>query len=77
MEYQKPTLQNIVFFIFLFVTCVLGSIGIFIFGVGMETGNRIVSDVMTLLVANAGWVFGLFGLFNVMIWLIYRKGRRQ
>lgn len=74
---QKPTLANSIFFTILFISCLLGSIGIFIVAVGIETGNRIVVDTMTKLIANAGWVIALFGIFNVCVWLVYRKGLKR
>ena len=72
----KPLKQNIVLFTVLFVSCIIGSIAIFLFGVGMETGNPIVRNVMKVLVANVFWVLAGFVLFNALMFWIYRLGKR-
>ena len=69
--------RHFVFFSILFVACILGSIAIFVFAVGMETGNNIVNDTMTMLIRNSIWVLLLFGTFNACVWLIYRQQRRK
>ena len=69
--------QNIVLFTVLFVSCIVGSIAIFLFGVGMETGNPIVRNVMTVLVENVFLVLAVFVLFNVLMFWLYRLGRQK
>ena len=73
----KPLKQNIVFFTVLFASCIIGSIAIFLFGVGMETGNPIVRNCMKVLVENVFWVMAGFVLFNALIFWIYRLGKRR
>lgn len=69
--------HRIIFFTILFTACVLGSIGIFIFAVGLETGNRIVSFTMRSLLENATAVFVLFGIFNALVFWIYMKNKKK
>ena len=69
--------RHIVFFTVLFTACILGSIGIFIFAVGLETGNRIVNFTMKTLIENATVVLLLFSLFNVVVFWVYLKGRKH
>lgn len=69
--------NRIIFFTVLFTACVLGSVGIFIFAVGLETGNRIVSFTMQTLLENATVVFVLFGIFNTIVFWIYMKNRKK
>src|SRR5690242_4813612 len=69
--------QNIVFFTILFAACILGSIGIFIFAVGLETGNRIVNFTMQTLIENAMVILALFGIFNALVFWIYLKNKKK
>ena len=68
---------NFIFFTALFSACIIGSIAIFLFGVGMETGDPIVRHVMEVLVANALLVIITFVLFNALMFWIYRLGKRK
>jgi hypothetical protein len=74
---EKSPQQNVVFFTILFTACILGSIGIFIFAVGLETGNRIVNFTMKSLIEHAAIVLTLFGLFNVVVFLVYLKHKKK
>jgi hypothetical protein len=74
---EKSPKQNAVFFAILFTACILGSIGIFIFAVGLETGNRIVNFTMKTLIENAAIVFILFGIFNLIVFGIYVKSKKK
>jgi hypothetical protein len=74
---EKSPKQNVVFFSILFAACILGSIGIFIFAVGLETGNRIVNFTMTTLIENAAAILVLFGLFNAFVLGIYLKNKKK
>ena len=74
---EKSPKQNIAFFTILFAACILGSIGIFIFAVGLETGNRIVNFTMKTLIENAMIVFILFGLFNAVVVWVYMKNKKK
>ena len=67
----------IVFFTILFTACILGSIGIFIFAVGLETGNRIVNFTMRALIENAAMVFVLFGIFNALVLWVYASNKKK
>ncbi len=69
---QNP-IRHLITFSVMFIACLLGSAAIFIMAVGLETGNPIINNVMRLLIDNAIWVFGAFGIVNLMIWLIYQK----
>ncbi|MBI3601975.1 MAG: hypothetical protein HY209_03685 [Candidatus Omnitrophica bacterium] len=66
-----------IFFTILFAACILGSIGIFIFAVGLETGNRIVNFTMKALIEHATAVLVLFGIFNIIVFCIYVKVRKN
>ena len=74
---SKPLKQNIVCFSVLFVSCIVGSIAIFLFGVGMETGNPIVRSVMKVLVENVFLVLAAFVFFNALMFWVYRLGKRK
>lgn len=74
---EKSPKQNIVFFTILFTACILGSIGIFIFAVGLETGNKIVNFTMKTLIENAAIVFILFGVFNAIVFWIYMSNKKK
>ena len=73
----KSTAHNFVAFMIMFASCIIGSIAIFCFAIGMETGNRIVTSMMAALVEHAAYVIGLFILFNIVIIGMYwkRKGK--
>ena len=68
---QSNRTKDLFFFIFLFVLCLLGSIGIFFVAVGLENGNRIVEGAMKALLAHALWIFALFILLNIALVLLY------
>ena len=74
---EKTPKQNVVFFTILFTACILGSIGIFIFAVGLETGNRIVNFTMKTLIENVMIILVLFGTFNAVILGIYLKNKKK
>ena len=76
----KPTSnkQNTVFFTVLFTACIAGSIAIFLFGVGMETGDPIVRNVMKVLLKNTFLVMVAFVLFNAAIlWTYWLRKQRS
>lgn len=68
---------DILFFLSMFVACVGGSIGIFVFAVGLEIAHPIVEDMMKALLEHAGIILGLFVLFNLVIYAIWAKWIRQ
>ena len=74
---EKSPKQNVVFFTILFAACILGSVGIFIFAVGLETGNRIVNFTMKSLIENALVVFILLGIFNAIVFWVYLKYKKK
>ena len=69
--------RDLIFFTVLFLACIIGSIAIFLFGVGMETGDPIVRNVMKVLVANSFWVFVAFMLFNAAVFGTYRLRKKD
>jgi hypothetical protein len=73
--YKKVTVQEIWFFVFLFVLCAAGSVGIFLFAVGMENGNRIVRAFMQSLLNNAVGIVVTLILFNIFLALYYSRKR--
>ena len=78
MNSPKPkNLKDIIFFAAMFVLCILGSIGIFIFAVGIESGNRIIVGAMQSLLDNFYLVFFSLLFFNVVIFYIYKQNRSQ
>jgi hypothetical protein len=74
---EKTSKQNVVFFAILFTACILGSIGIFVFAVGLETGNRIVNFTMKTLIENVVVILILFGIFNAIIFWIYMTHKKK
>jgi hypothetical protein len=76
---SRPPAHNLLMFIIMFSLCIIGSIGIFVFAVGMETGDKIVESMMTSLIEHAAYVIGLFVLFNLLILGMYwkRKGTKS
>ena len=74
---EKSPQQNVVFFSILFAACILGSIGIFIFAVGLETGNRIVNFTMKTLLENALVILVLLGLFNAFVLGMYFQNKKK
>jgi hypothetical protein len=69
--------NRVIFFTILFAACILGSIGIFMFAVGLETGNRIVTFTMRSLIENASVIFILFGVFNAFVFWFYLKNKQK
>lgn len=66
-----------VFCTFLFITCLVGSIAIFVFAVGLETADPIINHVMTVLIENAVLVVAAFGLFNsFLLWSYFRNKKK-
>jgi hypothetical protein len=74
-QYKKVTPREIVFFAFLLILCVAGSVGIFWFAVGVESGNRIMEGFMRSLLDNAVGIVGILLLFNIFLVLYYSKKR--
>ena len=74
MNQPKPkNIGDLIFFIFLFATCIAGSVGIFLFAVGMESGHPIVVGAMKALLDNFYLVFFSLLFFNVVIFYIYKQ----
>ena len=69
---QRQRVSDFLFFLFLFVACLLGSFGILIFAVGLETGNKIIQTVMQSLLDQASVVIILFLVFNLIIVGFYK-----
>ena len=69
--------RHLVFFTILFAACILGSMGIFIFAVGLETGNRVVNFTMKTLIENATVILLLFGLFNLIVFWVYLTHKKK
>ena len=72
---KTKTFKDFIFFLTLFVVCIVGSIGIFIFAVGLESGNAIVVGAMKALLDNFYLIFFSLLLFNLFIFLIYKRKR--
>lgn len=74
---DKSPQQHAVFFTILFTACIVGSIAIFLFAVGLETGNRIVNFTMRTLLENSLIVVGLVIVFNAAVFLVYLKNKKK
>lgn len=74
---DKSPQQHAVFFTILFTACMVGSVGIFFFAVGLETGNRVVNFAMRTLLENAMIVVGLVAVFNVAVFMVYLKNKKK
>ena len=75
MPYKKITSKDAVFFILLFILCVVGSIGIFWFAVGIENGNVIMKNFLRSLLDNAVGIVAALLLFNVFLVFYYSRKR--
>ena len=73
--YKKFTTKDAIFFAFLFVVCVAGSIGIFLFAVGIENGNAIIKTFLKSFLDNAIGIVGALLLFNIFLAVYYSKRR--
>ena len=69
--------RNFCMFALMFVTCLLGSVAIFVFAVGMETGNKVSNAMMSYLVANATLVLAAFVFFNVFVFFVYTCNKNK
>ena len=68
---SKPSRQNIIFFTVMFAACIIGSVAIFLFAVGIEVGDPIIRTVMEVLVKNFALVLVAFGAFNAAVFGAY------
>ena len=50
---MKPTFRHTLVFTWMFTACLAGSVAIFMFAVGMETGNKIINQAMAALIEHA------------------------
>lgn len=73
--YKKFTYKEVLFFLFLFILCVAGSVGIFWFAVGIENGNRIIQNSLKALLDNAVGIVVILLLFNLFLAVYYSKRR--
>ena len=74
MNPPKPkNLKDLIFFATLFFICIVGSIGIFLFAVGLDAGHPIVVGAMKALLDNFYLVFFSLLFFNVLIFYIYKQ----
>ena len=74
MTESKPkNWKDLIFFTFLFVVCIAGSVGIFLFAVGLDTGHPIVVGAMKALLENFYLVFFSLLFFNVILFYIYKN----
>ena len=73
--YRKFTSKDLIFFLFLLLLCVAGSVGIFWFAVGVESGNRIIQGFMGSMLHNAVGIVGVLLLFNIFLVVYYSKKR--
>ena len=72
----KPkNIKDLIFFVFLFLVCIIGSVGIFLFAVGIETGHPIIIAAMRSLLDNFYLVFFSLLFFNGVIFYLYKQGQ--
>ncbi len=74
-KYKKFTLYDVLFFCFLFVLCVAGTVGFMWFVVGIENGNSIMKGSLKALVDNALVIVAVLIVFNVFLALFYSRKR--
>lgn len=73
--YKKFTIKDALFFAFLFVICVVGSVGFLWFAVGMENGNVIIKNFLKSFLDNAVGIVAVLLLFNIFLAIYYSKRR--
>lgn len=74
-KYKKFGAYDVLFFCFLFVLCVAGTVGFMWFAVGIENGNIIMKNSLKALIDNAPGIVLVLLFFNVFLALFYsRKG---
>lgn len=71
--YKKFSARDAVFFAFLFIICVAGSVAVLWFAVGLENGNVIVREFLRSLLDNAVGIVVALILFNIFLVLYYSK----
>ena len=74
-SYKKITPKDALFFAFLLAVCVVGSVGIFWFAVGIENGNTIMKNFFKALLDNAVGIVIILLLFNLFLVVYYSKKR--
>lgn len=72
-KYKKFTAYDILFFCFLFILCVAGTVGFMWFAVGIESGNVIMKNSLKALVDNAPGIVIVLLVFNMLLALFYSK----
>ena len=73
--YKKFTTKDALFFAFLFIVCVAGSVGILWFAVGIENGNTIIKDFLRSFLDNAVGIVCALLVFNIFLAVYYSKRR--
>ena len=74
---RKKSLKDLIFFLSLFFICMIGSVGIFVFAVGLETGHPIIIAAMRSLMDNFYLVFFSLLFFNVAIFYLYKQSQSK
>ena len=78
MTQPKPkNIKDLIFFICLFLICIAGSVVIFLFAVGIESGHPIVVGAMKALLENFYLVFFSLLFFNVILFYIYKNRNKS
>lgn len=73
--YKKFSLYDIVFFVFLLVLCIAGTIGFMWFAVGIENGNKIMTNFLKSLLKNSVGIVAALIIFNFFLAYFYSKKR--
>jgi len=74
---EKTSRYQFVFFVVLFIACVLGSISVFIFPMSLIKGNHLIHITKKDFIENLGGVVLLFGVFNVIVFCIYLMNKKK
>lgn len=69
---RNPTFKDVVTFILMFAVCIVGAVGIFVFAIGLENGNRVVNQAMQTLIDNAWSVIIFLVFINVVVLAVWR-----
>jgi hypothetical protein len=73
--YKKFSLYDVVFFVFLLVLCIAGTVGFMWFAVGIENGNKIMTNFFKSLLKNSVGIIAALIFFNIFLAFIYSKKR--
>lgn len=71
--YKKFTVKDVLFFVFLTLICIIGTVGFMWFAVGIGNGNRIMTGFLKNLLRNSIGIVIMLIIFNVALAYFYSK----